>query len=157
MSILAIDPGTTHSGWVLYNPNTKGVISKGIDLNEYVRSDVMGYSCWSELAIEMIASYGMPVGQEVFDTCVWIGKFVARMPVTKIYRRQVKLHLCGSVRAGDANIRKAIIDRYAAVGGGRIPQIGINSNPGPLHGVSSHMWAALGVAITAAETECEEF
>ena len=106
------------------------------------------------LAIEMIASYGMPVGREVFETCVWIGRMVqvSHDPdnVVLVYRQAVKLHLCGTPRAKDSNIRQALLDLYPRTGGGKTPQIGTKALPGPLYGVTSHAWPALGVAITVA-------
>jgi hypothetical protein len=78
---------------------------------------------------------------------VWIGRFQEawRFPsqVRKVYRQQVKLHLCGSPRAKDANIRQALLDKLG-------PQ-GTKKAPGPTYGVKSHAWAALAVAVTAAE------
>ena len=67
----------------------------------------------ADVAIEMIAGMGMTVGQEVFDTCVWIGRFwqtvlwQAGYGPTQIFRREEKLDLCGSLSAKDANIRQA--------------------------------------------------
>ena len=44
----------------------------------------------------------MAVGREVFETCLWIGRFVEAWyepdAVQLVYRRDVKLHLCGSAR-----------------------------------------------------------
>jgi hypothetical protein len=110
----------------------------------------------SVLAIEMVASYGMAVGATVFETCVWSGRFIERWLVSdkrrpepvRVYRKEVKIHLCGSMRAKDANIRQALIDRY----GGKESAIGKKANPGPLYGMSGDCWSALAVAITAAET-----
>ncbi len=101
----------------------------------------------SHLAIEMIASYGMPVGKEIFETCVWIGRFVQAWggPFTQVYRRDVKLHLCGQPRAKDANIRAALIDKF---GPGKGKAIGTKKSPGPLYGMTADCWAALGVAVT---------
>lgn len=62
----------------------------------------------------------------------------------RIFRRDIKLHLCNSVRAKDANIRQALIDRY----GGKEKAIGKKKSPGPLYGIKSHMWAALALAVT---------
>ncbi|MGM3268072.1 hypothetical protein ACS2UZ_27095, partial [Bacillus cereus group sp. BC255] len=77
---------------------------------------------WDSVAIEMIASYGMPVGKEVFETCVWIGRFSERcnlvqnfMP-TLIYRKDVKIHLCGTTKAKDPHIRQRLIDLIGAQG-----------------------------------------
>lgn len=110
--------------------------------------------CADALAIEMIASYGMPVGKEVFETCVWIGRFIQSWgdstPVKLVYRKDVKMRLCGSMKAKDANIRQALIDLFPATGGGKTPQIGTKSKPGPLYGVSTHIWPALAVAVTVA-------
>lgn len=153
MIILAIDPGTTESGWALVDG--VDVIASGVRSNEntleYLR--YLGKpSNGMQLAIEMIASYGMPVGREVFETCVWIGRFVQAWhtpdDVKLVYRKDVKMHFCGTPRAKDANVRQAIIDLYPAVGGGKCPQIGVKAKPGPLFGVSSHAWPALGVALT---------
>lgn len=143
MRILAIDPGTTESGWCLYHTE-RGVMGSGVKPNDLMLDEIR-YQPVDHLAIEMIASYGMAVGREVFETCVWIGRMVEtfRSPsaVRLVYRKDVKLHLCGSPRAKDANIRQALIDLIG-------PQ-GSKKNPGPTYGVKSHAWAALGVAVTA--------
>jgi hypothetical protein len=147
--ILAIDPGTTHSGWCVLGgigprPMASGVYENG-ELLAVLRENR------NPVAIEMIASYGMAVGKEVFETCVWIGRFVqvaGPERVRLVYRKDVKMHLCGSPRAKDANIRQALIDKW----GGKAEAIGTVKKPGPLYGVKSHAWAALAVAVTAAET-----
>lgn len=149
MNILAIDPGTTQSAWVVYDGEQ--VIECGIDDNASVKDRISLFR-GDNIAIEMIASYGMPVGKEVFETCLWVGRFIeaAQRPHELVYRLEVKMCLCHSARASDANIRQAIIDRFAPTGGGKLPQVGVKSKPGPLFGVSNDIWAALGVAITFA-------
>lgn len=157
MRILAIDPGTEQSGWCQYE--SEQVIDSGVMPNDDVLTYIRAFADWRDsetrmLAIEMIASYGMSVGREVFETCVWIGRFKQAFfdpdAVQLIYRRDVKLHLCGSPRAKDPNVRQALLDMFPRTGGGKTPQIGTKGQPGPLYGVSSHAWAALGVAVTAA-------
>jgi hypothetical protein len=143
--IFAIDPGTTQSAYVIYS-NSR-LIEFGILDNEMMR-DKAKSTHGNILAIEMVASYGMAVGKEVFETCFWSGRFVEAWggEFVKVYRKEVKMHLCHSMRAKDANIRQAIMDRYGST---REAAIGTKKNPGPLYGVSKDVWAALGVAITA--------
>ena len=64
----------------------------------------------------------------------WIGRFAdrwetgprlvsdipARRPAMLVYRRDVKLHLCGQARAKDANVRQALIDGTVRVRRGRL-------------------------------------
>ena len=146
MKILSIDPGTDESGWVVLDGND--VLMSGVWPNEQLLRQVSieAESDVDTLAIEMIASYGMAVGREVFETCVWVGRFQQawRVPeaVKLVYRRDVKLHLCGTSKAKDANIRQALIDLLG-------PQ-GTKKSQGATYGVKSHAWAALGVAVTVA-------
>lgn len=153
MLITAIDPGPQQSAMIDYDTEQDGgrVVSACIESNED-----MAYRCEylvasDILAIEKVACYGMPVGEEVFDTCVWSGRFVQaaslQCKVRWVYRREVKLFLCHSARAKDANVRQALIDRF---GPGRSEAVGTKKSPGPLYGVKSHLWAALGVAVTVA-------
>lgn len=153
-AVVAIDPGTTQSGWVIYSGgrvHDSGVMPNG-DMVTWLAARADN---GARLAIEMIASYGMAVGREVFETCVWIGRFKQAWhtpdAVQLVYRKDVKLHLCGTTKAKDPNIRQALIDLFPATGGGKTPQIGTKGQPGPLYGVSSHAWPALAVAITVTD------
>ena len=162
MRVLAIDPGNTHSGWVLMDGRT---VLKGAseEPNESLRLIVMQHAIVPVdsidlIAIEWIQNFGMTVGKEVFHTCRWVGRFqdAAEHNLKQcklVYRRDVKMHLCQSARAKDKNIRQAIIDLYPATGGGARPYKGTKEQPGPLRMVSGHMWSAIGVALTVQESE----
>lgn len=152
MRVTAIDPGNTMSAWCHC---TDGVFIRGAkwpneELLNRLRTQQDGWCAAGLLAIEMIASYGMPVGKEVFDTCLWIGRFMEAWKarggeVRLVYRREVKLFHCHSARATDANIRAALIDRY---GPGRELAIGTKRAPGPLYGIKGDEWSALAIALT---------
>lgn len=150
MIVLAVDPGNAESAWVLYDG--KRVLAKGYDENHDAIRLALQASAGAKVrpAIEMIASYGMPVGKEVFETCVWIGRFIEQLERTTestvrlVYRAEVKMHLCHSMKAKDGNIRQALIDKLGAPG--------TKKAPGATYGVSGDAWAALGVAVTAWET-----
>lgn len=148
--IQAIDPGPTQSalvtfrGWEIVNKE----ILENLQLRDYLAAlNHPGVL----LAIEMVQSFGMPVGASVFETVFWIGRFVEAWSGKHrlIYRKDIKLHLCGSSRAKDGNVRQALLDLYKPAGGGKTPQIGTKAKPGPLYGMKSHLWSALAVAVTA--------
>jgi hypothetical protein len=140
-TILAIDPGTTQSAFVQYRAGE--ILDHGWISNAEMRQVLIGRE-YDRCAIEMIASYGMAVGSSTFMTCLWIGRFteVARGEPVLCYRKDIKLFLCGTMRAKDANVRQALLDLVG-------PQ-GTKAKPGPTYGIKSHSWAALAVAVFAA-------
>jgi len=142
--MIAIDPGPVKSAYVEIRDGD--IIDSGIVTN-YELADKLKAQYEQFAVIEMIASYGMPVGKEVFETCLWIGRFIesANCNYELIYRKDIKMHLCGSTRAKDSNIRQALIDIY---GPGKEKAIGKKKMPGPLYGLKADMWAALAVAVT---------
>jgi len=140
--ILAIDPGPTQSAFVRWDGTR--VIECGWQPNEHVR-DVLREHDDDIVAIEMVACYGMAVGAPVFETCVQIGRFIeVAIRAHLVFQKETRMHLCGSMRAKETNIRQALIDRFGAPG--------TKKNPGPLYGCSGHVWSALAVAVTASET-----
>ena len=152
--ILAIDPGPTQSAWLTLNTATGGIRNQAKSMNEdllaLIRTDVAGAAGPVQtVVIEKVEGFGMPVGAEVFETVFWSGRFAeAASPVRvdRIGRKAVKLHLCGSMRAKDPNIRQALIDRY-----GGSAAIGRKASPGPLYGIAGDLWSALAVAVTWAD------
>ena len=144
MRILAIDPGNQQSAYALLDAELRPV-KFAKKPNDEVMEDCITIleENTAVVVIEMIASYGMAVGKEVFETCVWIGRFIERLaPETYklIYRREEKENLCGSMRAKDSNIRQSLIDRFGVVG--------TKKNPGWFYGVSKDVWAAIAVGVT---------
>ena len=155
MKILGIDPGTTESGWVIYDTENHSIIDKGIDENETVLLTVINKES-DAVAIEMVASYGMPVGKETFETVYWIGRF-AEMAISLskgVYRYYKKTDInpsiCFNSKANDSIIRRALLDMFPKTGGGSEPSIGTKKQQGPLYGFNSHMYPALAVALTHA-------
>jgi len=148
--IIAIDPGTTASAWALMDGPKVFChnLEDNTDVLLWLRETPPAMA--THLAIEMVASYGMPVGREVFETCVWIGRFIEawRGAWSFVYRREVKSWLCQDSRAKDSNVRRAILDMYPPAGGGKTPQVGTKAHPGPLYGVSKDVWSAIGVGLT---------
>lgn len=146
---LAVDPGNERSAYVLFDG--RAVLSLNILDNEEMVGFLRTQSYLNpprQLVVEGFACYGMAVGREVFDTCVWIGRFMEAFGANRcalVYRPEVKLHLCHSALAKDPNVRQALIDRF---GPGRRKAIGLKRSPGPLYGVSTHCWSALAVAVT---------
>jgi hypothetical protein len=150
MKILAIDPGENESAIVEWDgekvlqhhilPNTEM-----IDVLRFRNPGDM------PLIIEWIEGFGLTVGQSVFETCRWIGKFeqayifVKAGPVHLLSRRKVKQVLCNNVSAKDPHVREALLHKVGPVGN--------KKSPGPMYGVTSHKIAALAVAVAWMEIQ----
>lgn len=160
--ILSIDPGNELSAYCLLDKNLKPIKFGKVDnedllliIHELIKAYDIDY-----YAIEMVASYGMPVGREVFETCVWIGRFYQQINEysfkypTFIYRKDEKLCLCGNTKARDSNIRKALIDRFAKfdLKNGK----GTKNDPDWFYGFRADIWQAYAVAVTFRDMELRE-
>ena len=149
MIVIGLDPGTEQSALVTYDGTS--ILAHDTLVNKSVL-ECLGaiHDRWHTviLAIEQIESMGMPVGKETFETVFWSGRFAqawAPRLWDRVTRRQVKQHLCFSIRATDANIRQALYDRF---GPGKTKAVGTKKAPGPLYGLKGHEFAALAVAVT---------
>ena len=154
MRAIAIDPGTTRSGYIIYGDATQ---PRDMQFGKVLNSDLaVMLTKWSGgrdltnsvLIVEMISSYGKPVGKSIFETCAWVGEFVRAWGRTYrlLERREVKHHLCGSTRTTDADVRRELIRRFG------LP--GTKGSPGPTRGITGDVWAALGVAVTYVDQLC---
>lgn len=154
--ILAIDPGNIESGYV-YLEDDLSIIDKGKINNELLAGKIRNgeFTGCENVAIEMVASYGMAVGVTVFETCLWIGRFIEALnefvlyPGNNpklIYRKEEKMNLCNSMKAKDSNIVQALIDRFAP----NTPNKGkgTKKNPGWFYGFKKDIWQAYAVAVT---------
>ena len=153
MDILGIDPGTLESAYVLTNNNLEIESFGKLENSEMLKILITTLKENENLkvAIEMIASMGMAVGQSVFETCRWIGRFEQKcldfsVIPTIIYRKDEKINLCGSMRAKDSNIRQALIDRFAKFD--KLNGKGSKKNPDVFFGFKADMWAAMAVTVT---------
>jgi hypothetical protein len=155
-SLLAIDPGNKESAFCLmdraYNVIDKGKVANAL-LLDYI---FLNAKKIRHLAVEMIASMGMAVGAEVFETCVMIGKIeqladAKEIPRSRVFRKDEKLMICHDSRAKDINIRRALIERFAKhdLANGK----GTKKNPDHFYGFKADIWAAFAVGTVYLDTE----
>jgi hypothetical protein len=154
--LLAIDPGNTESAYVIIDETCRpGRFDKirNDDMLALIEGSAM--AGLSDAVIEMVASYGMAVGADVFETCVWIGRFYQVLEDRcfepgLIKRHPIKLHHCHSANAKDSNITQALVDRFAP--GQPNHGKGTKASPGWFYGFKSDIWAAYALAVYAMDT-----
>lgn len=143
--VTAIDPGPKKSGIVIWNgaeiirPEIISTEKLLLELDDFCRGS-------NVLAIECLRNNGGKVGSETFETAYLIGRLFERspLPISRVYRGDVKIHHCRSMRANDSKIRKAIIERFGAPG--------TPKNPGftfGLRNTDTDLWSAFAIATYA--------
>lgn len=151
---MAIDPGPTESAYAIISNRDLSPVEFGKIPNDQLRDRLARYR--GPVAIETIASYGMPVGAEVFDTCIWVGRYIETIIRSSgrhaelVKRQPVRLHHTHSIKATDANVTRALVDRFTP---GQ-PNYGKGSkiDPGWFYGFAGDIWQAYALAVYAADT-----
>lgn len=157
MRVYAVDPGSAFSAIVALDMSER---LPAITMAEkWANKDLLDF-LWqhendgSVLVLEEVCGMGMAVGQEVFDTVFWTGRFVEAWEGRwdRVTRNEVKVNLCGSARANDANVRKALIDRWGGPEAAQRATKGSKKKPakqaGPLGTLAEDTWSSLAVGLT---------
>lgn len=150
MRILAIDPGNVESAYVIWDG--ENIIDKGKVENNKLLDFFKHERDIDRVFIEMLASYGMSVGETVFETCVWVGRFIQvfadkNILCAKVYRIKIKNHICHSSKAKDSNIIQALVDRFGNPNEYGKYGKGTKNNQGFFYGFSKDIWQAFAVAV----------
>lgn len=149
-ALLAIDPGTTHSGYVVYDGNK---------IHEFGKTENEELLAWIKYSykfvliravIEEINPYTM--GKTTRDTILWSGRFQEALEdqgtiVEYISRNTVRQTLCGSSgpKINDKVIRQALVDRFA-YGEPNFGK-GTKKKHGFFHGFKNDIWQAFALAV----------
>jgi len=151
--VLAIDPGNVESAFVLIDDEYRPIKFDKMDnfkLKYFLTILLPKYK--PEVVIEMIGHYGtgMAAGKTVFDTCLWIGRFIEVVEghvkdATLMLRKDVKINLCGQMKAKDANISQYLRDRFG--------EKGTKANPGWFYGFKADIWQAYALGVAYMDTK----
>lgn len=138
VKVLAIDPGPKESAYVVfdgerveaYGEMENGLMTIGLGNN------------WGQnhpnVVIEWMSGFGVPAGNDTFETCRWVGIFQQAHPggAKLITRKKIKEHLQA---VNDKFVRQALIARFG--------EPGKKKTPGVLYGITGHCLAALACAV----------
>lgn len=160
MRIFAIDPGSTHSGWVIFNTDTKSVEHAGNDENQKIETlleSVARNKSVDALLVEKPQLIGQQIWEQILDTCIWVGRYwktwIFTVGFVGIYfysSQEVKRTLLGrmNVPNADSELRQFLLSYYG--------ETGTKKAPGPTYGVSKHAWRALALVATFEEVQQQE-
>ncbi len=181
--ILAIDPGSVKTAYILLDRETKAPLEFGKILNTEMREELiaMNFDDIQSIQCEFPKPRGQLASTHLFETVMWIGRYTELLfdmgyDIEYFDRKDVKMTICGTTKANDSQIRSALIDIYGgeriAIGGKKCKTCngkgyigrdktqchqcngaGVESPKGPLRGISEDVWAALGIAISYIEMQ----
>jgi len=148
MRIIALDVGTEKTAFAIMNEEYELYDFGKLDNEELIDSS---FYCVDVMVYEEFASYGMPIGKTTMESIKWNGRFIQRaldgsrdidsqIKIVPMLRKDVKINLCGTMKAKDSNIRQALIDRFGVVG--------TKNNKGKFYGVSADIWSAIAICVT---------
>ena len=160
---MAIDPGTTMSAYVVLNDDYS-VMAFGKRPNEEVLRFVQ-HALIDEIVIECMEARHIErgvIGDETYETCIWIGRFIQAaysrdIGVNRVYRREERSRLIPSKKnklpklpewagkSADAQIRASLIQRFAIFD--KKNGKGTKDNPDIFYGFSADVWQAYAVGV----------
>lgn len=164
--ILAIDPGSEQSAWLLLvdgrpvrfakepNDEVRDRLRWGLDSSDGGVADLIA----DVVVIEFMSPRGEKLWTQTIETLWWAGRFAeaARpVPVERLSREAVKRHLCppnpdaprkGAAKDGD--VWASLVERF---GGGPDVAVGRKAAAGPLYGIHGDCRAALATAVAWAD------
>lgn len=175
MNIVAIDPGSSHSGitWLQYDEfqpdrarfptalvrwedavENNYVLNSILCLNPRRRKTIIPDSDRMDVVVvEVIAPQRQPYGWDVANTSEAAIRFSQRSfdigihrPVT-MQRSEVRTVLCGHVACTNLAVETTVIDYF---GPGQEAAVGTKKKPGQLYGLqkkNKHAWAALSLGV----------
>jgi len=149
--LLAVDPGPTTCGLVVYDTDAQRVTQAHAKLVWPDVRRLLSDHLLSGAAVVCERTQAGPPSGDVVRTTEVVGRVMEacdhlRMPLELVYRREVLATLCVSARGPkDALVRAALIEMH---GTREALAVGTRRAPGPLYGVTSHAWAALALAVT---------
>lgn len=128
--ILAIDPGTSKTGYTILDQETMVPIRfakiPNEEMLELLKTLVEDHPLVANVVCEFPVARGQMAGNDLFATIEYAGRYHQicedlGVPFHKFDRKDVKMTVCGNNRAKDPQVRQALIDLYGgdqmAIGG----------------------------------------
>lgn len=118
--IVCFDPGNNLTGWCVYSIENKVLFYKNkednLEVIEKFKEFFQKYNIL-QVGIEYPSSYGMSVGQSLYDTCTFVGILIQiskdnNINPELVFRKSVKMFLCNSVRAKDAEVNLRVREYF---------------------------------------------
>lgn len=178
MLILAIDPGTKQSAYSLIREDYS-IVSAAKQPNEDVLA-LIHHGEFDVLVIECMEprfhapgagkTMGLRIGDEVYETCIWIGRFMEAAyargkQVFRVFRSEERARLIPTKKnglpplvgkvgeSGDSKMRAALIARFARHD--KVNGKGRAANKDFFYGFRADMWNSFAVGVVYLD-KCRE-
>jgi len=177
--ILAIDPGTKQSAYSLIRDDYSIVSANKLPNEEVL--ELVHHGEYDVLAVECMEprfhapgagkNMGLRIGDEVYETCIWIGRFMEAAcargkQIFRVFRSEERARLIPTKKnglppltgkvgeSGDSKMRAALIARFARHD--KVNGKGRAANKDFFYGFRADMWNAFAVGVVCLDRQREK-